>query len=52
MDVKHRITSGWIKWREASGVLWECWVVDRIEQSMSVAEMMRMLRWMSNRLNK
>ncbi|KAG2578064.1 hypothetical protein PVAP13_6NG184603, partial [Panicum virgatum] len=59
-DVSHRIKAGWMKWRQASGVLCkfyrtairpamlygaECWPTKRRHvQQLSVAEM-RMLRW-------
>ncbi|KAG2605615.1 hypothetical protein PVAP13_4NG086934 [Panicum virgatum] len=53
-DVRHRISAGWLKWRQASGILSirpamlygaECWPTKRRHvQQLSVAEM-RMLRW-------
>ncbi|XP_070039662.1 uncharacterized protein [Nicotiana tomentosiformis] len=50
-DVAHRIGVGWMKWRLASGVLYDKNVPPRLKvknsliQKMKVAEM-RMLRWM------
>ncbi|PUZ44177.1 hypothetical protein GQ55_8G069400 [Panicum hallii var. hallii] len=44
-DVRHRISAGWLKWRQASGVRCDKKVPQRrYVQQLSVAEM-RMLRW-------
>ncbi|PVH47896.1 hypothetical protein PAHAL_4G180500 [Panicum hallii] len=37
-DVRHRISAGWLKWRQASGVLCDKMVPQRLKE-------MRMLRW-------
>lgn len=60
-DVRLKLATGWLKWKSASGVLYnrqitiskgkfyyECWTMKKQNVNMISVVEMRMLRWMSD----